>query len=160
MSEIGHLVAARRMKLAVNCMRHRKFFAGETSSSVRQRKGQERERGRRKSNVIDVLIGRVAVENEGELATCMMYRDVCSIYVRPRLLPFWSVSQSNVSLMDVADRLCSLAVRNSLRNREVRGSFPDRVKPRTLTLVLAADPPSVWHYGFSVKSGQPGVRIM
>ncbi|GFS08068.1 hypothetical protein ElyMa_006584400 [Elysia marginata] len=47
-------------------------------------------------------------------------------------------------------RLCGLAVRNSLRDREVRGSIPGRVKPRTLKLVLAADPPSFWHYGFSV----------
>ncbi|GFR65512.1 kelch repeat and BTB domain-containing protein 12 [Elysia marginata] len=39
------------------------------------------------------------------------------------------------------------------------GSIPGRVKPRTLKLVLAADPPSVWHYGFSAKSGRPGVRI-
>ncbi|GFS13221.1 hypothetical protein ElyMa_004878300 [Elysia marginata] len=39
-------------------------------------------------------------------------------------------------------------------------SFPGRVKPRSLKLVLAADPPSVWHYGFSVKYGRLGVRIM
>ncbi|GFR71553.1 hypothetical protein ElyMa_000355700, partial [Elysia marginata] len=52
------------------------------------------------------------------------------------------------------------AVRHSLRNREVRGSIPDRVKPRSLKLALAADPPSVWPYEFSVKSGRPGVRIM
>ncbi|GFR60456.1 hypothetical protein ElyMa_005408300 [Elysia marginata] len=38
------------------------------------------------------------------------------------------------------------------RDREVRGSIPDRVKPRTLKLVLlAADPPSVWHNRFSVS---------
>ncbi|GFR84061.1 hypothetical protein ElyMa_004141400 [Elysia marginata] len=58
-------------------------------------------------------------------------------------------------------RLCGLGVRHSLGvgDREVRGSILlDRVKPRTLKLVLAADPPSVWHYGFSVKSGRPGVR--
>ncbi|GFR82044.1 hypothetical protein ElyMa_002355900 [Elysia marginata] len=40
------------------------------------------------------------------------------------------------------------------------GSIPGRVKPRTLKLVLAADPPSVWHYGFSAKSSRHGVRIM
>ncbi|GFR76677.1 histidine N-acetyltransferase-like [Elysia marginata] len=51
------------------------------------------------------------------------------------------------------------AVRHSLRDREVRDSIPGRVKPRTLKLVLAADPPSVWHHGFSVKPGWPGVRI-
>ncbi|GFR96960.1 hypothetical protein ElyMa_004465300 [Elysia marginata] len=45
------------------------------------------------------------------------------------------------------------------------GSIPGRVKPRTLKLVLAADPPSVWHYcygfcyGFSANSGRPSVRI-
>ncbi|GFS06825.1 hypothetical protein ElyMa_004714600 [Elysia marginata] len=58
------------------------------------------------------------------------------------------------------DRLCGLAVRHSLRDQEVRGSIPGRVKPRTLKLVQAADPPSAWHYGFSAKSGGPGVRIM
>ncbi|GFS21812.1 ATP-binding cassette sub-family C ABCC/MRP-like protein [Elysia marginata] len=52
------------------------------------------------------------------------------------------------------------AVRHSLGDREVRGLIPGRVKPRTLKLVLAADPPSVWHYGFSAKSGRPGVRMM
>ncbi|GFR92332.1 hypothetical protein ElyMa_000865600 [Elysia marginata] len=57
-------------------------------------------------------------------------------------------------------RLCGLAVRRSLRDREVCGSIPGRVIPRTLKSVLAADPPSVWHYGFSAKSGWPGVRIM
>ncbi|GFR84819.1 hypothetical protein ElyMa_006011900 [Elysia marginata] len=30
----------------------------------------------------------------------------------------------------------------------------------TLKLVVAADRSSVWHYGFSVRSGRPGVRIM
>ncbi|GFS06823.1 hypothetical protein ElyMa_006554700 [Elysia marginata] len=57
-------------------------------------------------------------------------------------------------------QLCGLTVILLLRDREVRGSIPGRVKPRTLSLVLVADPPGVWHYGFSVKSGQPVVRIM
>ncbi|GFR67248.1 hypothetical protein ElyMa_000248200 [Elysia marginata] len=48
--------------------------------------------------------------------------------------------------------------RHSLRDREVHGSIPGRVKPRTLK--LAADPPIDWHYAFSAKSGRPGVRIM
>ncbi|GFS11791.1 hypothetical protein ElyMa_004843200 [Elysia marginata] len=42
------------------------------------------------------------------------------------------------------------------------GSIPGRIKPRTLKLALAADPPSniIWNYGFSsAKSGRPGVRI-
>ncbi|GFS22211.1 hypothetical protein ElyMa_006944900 [Elysia marginata] len=60
---------------------------------------------------------------------------------------FWIFSSSVLSL----DRLCG---------REVRGSIPGRVKPRTLKLVLAADPPCVWYCGFSAKSGRPGVRIM
>ncbi|GFS13130.1 hypothetical protein ElyMa_001389100 [Elysia marginata] len=60
----------------------------------------------------------------------------------------------------VVHRLCGLAVRHSLRDREVRGSILGRVKPRTFNMVLAADPPSVWHYGRSAKSGRPGVRIM
>ncbi|GFS25414.1 hypothetical protein ElyMa_005182700 [Elysia marginata] len=62
-------------------------------------------------------------------------------------------------VFECSDRLCGLAVRHSLRGREVRGSIPGRVKPRTLKLVLAADPPSVWRYGFSAKSGPSGVRI-
>ncbi|GFR95200.1 hypothetical protein ElyMa_000937900 [Elysia marginata] len=56
--------------------------------------------------------------------------------------------------------LCGQAVRHSLRAREVRGLIHGRVKLRTLKLVLAAAPPSVRHYGFSVKSGPPGVKIM
>ncbi|GFR98966.1 hypothetical protein ElyMa_004515800 [Elysia marginata] len=48
------------------------------------------------------------------------------------------------------NRLCGLAVKHSLRDREVRGSISRRVKPGTLKLVSAAVPPSVWHYGFSV----------
>ncbi|GFR91399.1 hypothetical protein ElyMa_006174800 [Elysia marginata] len=60
----------------------------------------------------------------------------------------------------LVDRLCGPALRHSLRDRKVRGSMPGQVKPKTLKLVLAADPPSVWHYGFSAKCGLPGVRIM
>ncbi|GFS07461.1 hypothetical protein ElyMa_006570400 [Elysia marginata] len=37
------------------------------------------------------------------------------------------------------------------------GSFPSRVKPKTLKMVLVADRPCVWYYGFTAK---PGVRIM
>ncbi|GFS16274.1 hypothetical protein ElyMa_003209900 [Elysia marginata] len=58
------------------------------------------------------------------------------------------------------DRLCGLVVGHSLGDRVVRGSIPGRVKLRTLKLVLAGDPPIVWHYGFSAKSGRPRVRIM
>ncbi|GFS06339.1 alkaline phosphatase [Elysia marginata] len=64
------------------------------------------------------------------------------------------------SLETMVDWALNEAVRHSLRDREMRGSIPGRVKPRTLKLVLAADPPSVWHYGFSGKSGRPGVSIM
>ncbi|GFR65425.1 hypothetical protein ElyMa_000203400 [Elysia marginata] len=38
------------------------------------------------------------------------------------------------------------------------GSIPGRVKPKALKLILAADPPSVWHYGFSAESGRPGCQ--
>ncbi|GFS21594.1 hypothetical protein ElyMa_005087200 [Elysia marginata] len=57
------------------------------------------------------------------------------------------------------DRLCGLAVRHSLRDREVRSSIPGRVKPRCSKLVLAADSPGVWHYGFSAtaKTGRSGI---
>ncbi|GFS10398.1 hypothetical protein ElyMa_001322400 [Elysia marginata] len=58
------------------------------------------------------------------------------------------------------DRLCDRAVRQSIRDQEERGSIPGRVIPRTLKVVLAADPPSVWHYGFRAKCCLPGVRIM
>ncbi|GFS20468.1 hypothetical protein ElyMa_005057400 [Elysia marginata] len=63
-------------------------------------------------------------------------------------------------IIRLRDWLCVVAVRHLLRDLEVRGSIPNRVKPKTLRLVLAADPPSVWHYGFSAKSGRPGVRIL
>ncbi|GFR84597.1 hypothetical protein ElyMa_006004700 [Elysia marginata] len=58
---------------------------------------------------------------------------------------------------EFADRLCGLAVRHSLRDREARGSIPGRVKPRTSKLVLAADPPSVWQYGFSLVGPVSGL---
>ncbi|GFR74902.1 mesenchyme-specific cell surface glycoprotein [Elysia marginata] len=57
-------------------------------------------------------------------------------------------------------RLYGLAVRHSLRDRDLRDSIPGRVKPKTFKLVLAADPPSVRHYGFSVKSGRPGKDVL
>ncbi|GFR82612.1 hypothetical protein ElyMa_000631100 [Elysia marginata] len=57
-------------------------------------------------------------------------------------------------------RLCGLAVKTLAQRSGGTGSIPGRVKPKTLKLVLVADPPGVWHYGFSVKSGPPGVRIM
>ncbi|GFS14992.1 hypothetical protein ElyMa_003175600 [Elysia marginata] len=60
----------------------------------------------------------------------------------------------------IINRLCGQEVRHSLRDGVVRGSIPGRVKPRTLKLVLAADPPSIWYHGFSAKSSRPGVRIM
>ncbi|GFS25182.1 hypothetical protein ElyMa_005177200 [Elysia marginata] len=60
-----------------------------------------------------------------------------------------------------AFRLALWPIGKTLAQRSgVVGSIPGRVKPRTLKLVLAADPPSVWHYGFSATSGRPGVRIM
>ncbi|GFR98557.1 hypothetical protein ElyMa_004505000 [Elysia marginata] len=57
-------------------------------------------------------------------------------------------------------RLCGLAVKTLAQRSGGTGSIPGRVKPRTLKLVLVADPPGVWHYGFSAKSGRLGVRIM
>ncbi|GFS19046.1 hypothetical protein ElyMa_001536900 [Elysia marginata] len=53
-----------------------------------------------------------------------------------------------------------MAVKTLAQRSEDTGLIPGRVKPRTLKLVLVADPPGVWHYGFSAKSGRPGVRIM
>ncbi|GFS23356.1 hypothetical protein ElyMa_001637800 [Elysia marginata] len=57
-------------------------------------------------------------------------------------------------------RLCGLAVTTLAQISGGTGSFPGRVKPKTLKLVLVADAPGVWHYGFSAKSGRPGVKIM
>ncbi|GFR64674.1 hypothetical protein ElyMa_005512600 [Elysia marginata] len=68
-----------------------------------------------------------------------------------------SRSRSSAAAFECGDRLCGLAVRHSLRDREVRGSIAGRVTSRTLKLVSAAAPPSVWHYGFNVKSGWLGV---
>ncbi|GFR98792.1 hypothetical protein ElyMa_002777700 [Elysia marginata] len=58
-----------------------------------------------------------------------------------------------------ADRLFGLAVRHSLGDQEVRGSIPGRVKPRTLNIVLAADPACVWHYGFSGQDNVTGCGV-
>ncbi|GFR97157.1 hypothetical protein ElyMa_004470400 [Elysia marginata] len=51
-------------------------------------------------------------------------------------------------------------VRHLLRDREVRGSIPDPSQTKDFKMLSAADPPSVWHWGFSPKSGRPSVRIM
>ncbi|GFR81197.1 hypothetical protein ElyMa_002334800 [Elysia marginata] len=40
------------------------------------------------------------------------------------------------------------------------GAWFDPRPSQTKEMVLAADPPGVWHYGFSAKSGRPGARIM
>ncbi|GFR69585.1 hypothetical protein ElyMa_005635600 [Elysia marginata] len=51
--------------------------------------------------------------------------------------------------------------RSSAQRSGGTGSIPGRVKPKTLKLVLVADPPGVWHYGFSAKpAGRPGVRTI
>ncbi|GFS21622.1 hypothetical protein ElyMa_006929200 [Elysia marginata] len=61
---------------------------------------------------------------------------------------------------EMSHRHCGLAVKTLAQRSGGTGSFPGRVKTRTLKLVLVADPPGFWHYGFSAKSGRPGVRIM
>ncbi|GFR96147.1 collagen alpha-5(VI) chain [Elysia marginata] len=83
-----------------------------------------------------------------------------SVEAPPKIKAMPGSDNNNRKICRSVGRLCGLAVRHSLRDREVRGSIPGRVKPRTLKLVLAADPPSVWHYGFSAKSDWPGVRII
>ncbi|GFR62798.1 Kunitz-type serine protease inhibitor [Elysia marginata] len=55
-------------------------------------------------------------------------------------------------------RLCGLAVKTLAQRSGGTGSIHGRVKPRTLKLVLVADPSGVWHYGFSAKSGRLGVH--
>ncbi|GFR85193.1 hypothetical protein ElyMa_004167600 [Elysia marginata] len=37
---------------------------------------------------------------------------------------------------------------------------PSHTKDLKIGTVLVADPPGVWHYGFSAKSSRPGVRLM
>ncbi|GFS08345.1 hypothetical protein ElyMa_004754500 [Elysia marginata] len=70
-------------------------------------------------------------------------------------------SQSSQSLRYILlYRLCGLAIKTLAQGSGGTGSIPGRVKPKTLKLVLVADPPGVWHYGFSAESGRPGVRIM
>ncbi|GFR82222.1 hypothetical protein ElyMa_005944300 [Elysia marginata] len=63
-------------------------------------------------------------------------------------------------VLPMLDRLCGLAVKTLAQRSAGTGSIPGRVNPWTLKLLLIADPPGVWHYGFSAKSGRPGVRIM
>ncbi|GFR85329.1 hypothetical protein ElyMa_006025800 [Elysia marginata] len=59
----------------------------------------------------------------------------------PNMLNILSAT-SDLEFSNRVDRLCGLAVRHSLRDQEVRGLIPGRVKPRTIKLVLTADPPS------------------
>ncbi|GFS00001.1 hypothetical protein ElyMa_006387600 [Elysia marginata] len=65
-----------------------------------------------------------------------------------------------LTLQESVDRLYGLAVKTLAQRSGGTGSTPGRVTPRTLKLVLVADPPGVWHYGFGAKSCRPGVRIM
>ncbi|GFS12491.1 hypothetical protein ElyMa_001371900 [Elysia marginata] len=63
-------------------------------------------------------------------------------------------------MTDEINRLCGLAVKKLAQRCGGTVSIPGQVKPKTLKLVLVVDPPGVWHYGFSAKSGRSGVRIM
>ncbi|GFS09372.1 hypothetical protein ElyMa_004780600 [Elysia marginata] len=69
-------------------------------------------------------------------------------------------SHCRLTASQYRSRQKALSVKYSLRDQRGTGSIPGRVKPRTLKLLLVADPPGVCPYGFSAKSGRPGVRIM
>ncbi|GFS15344.1 multidrug resistance-associated protein 1 [Elysia marginata] len=69
-------------------------------------------------------------------------------------------STVNCSPLIMKHRLCGLAVKTLAQRPGGKGSIPGRFKPKTLKLVLVADPPGVWHYGFSARSGWPDVRII
>ena len=53
----------------------------------------------------------------------------------------------------------ALWLRRPPREREVVGSIPGRVLPKTKIGILVAAPPGVWHYGVSARTGRPGVSI-
>ncbi|GFS24004.1 hypothetical protein ElyMa_005147000 [Elysia marginata] len=74
--------------------------------------------------------------------------------------PLEDTSLLSLYVSQVMDRLCGLAIKTLTQRSGGTSSIPVRVKPRSLKFGLAADPPSVWHCGFSAKSGRPGVRIM
>jgi hypothetical protein len=85
MNKVGDTVAARRMRLAGHCLRHKELPA--SGLILWAPNHGKRARGRRRLNYIDVLKRDAGVESEGELATCMMDRDIWRIHVRARLRP-------------------------------------------------------------------------
>ena len=65
----------------------------------------------------------------------------------------------NFLKQNVENRLRSVVVRTSARNREVVGSNPGRVIPLTIGNLAAASP-DVRHYENSAKTGWPVLRIL
>ncbi|GFR67582.1 tumor necrosis factor ligand superfamily member 10 [Elysia marginata] len=114
------------------------------------RYGVEHHRG------VDVLKRGMRIRHGG------LYYIYTSIYFRPQSVRPCGEFKYQVWLAasTVTDRLCSLAVKTLAQRSGGTGSIPGLVKPRTLKLILVADPPGVWHYGFSAKSGRLSVRIM
>ena len=82
---VGDKVAAHRMQLAGHCLRHTELSASELILWAPTHGA--RARRRRRLNYIDVLKQDAGVESEGELATCMMDREVWRIHVRARQKP-------------------------------------------------------------------------
>ncbi|GFR75118.1 hypothetical protein ElyMa_005770100 [Elysia marginata] len=83
-----------------------------------------------------------------------------SITTANYLKVYRSITTANYHKAATLHRLCGLAVKTLAQKSGGTGLISVRVKPKTLKLVLVADPPDVWHYGFSAKSGRPGIRIM
>ena len=85
MSRVGDTVAARRMQLAGHCFRHKELPASDLIIWAPTQGA--RTRGRRRVTYVDILKRDAGVESDGELATCMMDRDVWKMHIRTRLRP-------------------------------------------------------------------------
>ena len=79
----GDLVAARRMRLAGHCLRHKELVASDLV--VWMPRHGVRARGRRRSTYVDVLMSDADVQSEEELTSCMVDREVWRCRVAARL---------------------------------------------------------------------------
>ena len=70
---------------------------------------------------------------------------IIHVYLRKLRLFFFNFSYTVISNFLIGNRLGGLVVARSPRVREVVGSIPGRVIPKTLKLVVAASPPSARH---------------
>ncbi|GFS01223.1 hypothetical protein ElyMa_001091300 [Elysia marginata] len=112
--------------------------------------------------MVDVTVNRTDMK---ETVTLSRGRYNGTPWTFSRQLPLYDQSRSVLGIRTSTsenkdttsmDQLCGLAQRSGGAWFDPR---PSQTKDFKIG-ILAADPSSAWHYGFSAKSGGPGVRIM